>query len=754
MNCSGVIALNAWFKNAEEEKEFRNLDLQPGTRVHIATKLDFTEQYRNPGVSTLGEYLDNRDLDAIATLHGPHSITRISHPQGLTFSRILYNWRTLLQRKIDLTFSPATAGVLAAAVLGNRHNLSRATADRFREGGTFHVLVISGAHISFIGGLVLLLAQRLTARRWLQFGSATLLVWCYAMAVGGDASVVRAALMFSFLVGGGLLYRRTSALNSLGAAALVLFVWRPKDIFDPALQLTFLSVLAIISIGWPILRNLAEIGEWSPSRRSPYPPQQSFLKSFSESLYWSENEWQKELKKLTHTYRLFKSPMGTWLEQHHLQRVLRYSFSAVVASLSVQLVLLPFQILYFHRLSWSTLILTLIVGVLLAALATVAFVTLLMSHVSVALAAPLVQFADVINSVMVHSVDPFARLGIASTRLPEYTGWARWIYVLYYVPIAFIAFAISVWKPLASPTTIGTKLKLPLLLCMQLAFVWLLVAHPFSARTNARRLELNFLDVGQGDSALVTTPEGTTLLIDGGGRPVFDARGGNEESRSIGERVVCEYLWSKGLDSIDYVLATHADADHIDGLNDVVRNFRVRSVLVGRAPSNDPAYQKLANTTNARQTPVQVINAGDVLRLGDTEFQVLWPRPADADAPSRNNDSVVLRLRFGERVFLLTGDIEKEVEELLIKDGRLNADVVKVPHHGSKSSSTAAFTTAVNPRLAVISVGRTSMFGHPHREVVERWQATGAEVLTTGNSGMITVTTDGKALNVTKFVRD
>jgi len=265
-------------------------------------------------------------------------------------------------------------------------------------------------------------------------------------------------------------------------------------------------------------------------------------------------------------------------------------------------------------------------------------------------------------------------------------------------------------------------------------------------------------------------PDGSTLLIDGGGRPSFQGRrrsaqAGEEsdqpeqfqrDTRSIGEAVVSEYLWWRGLDRVDCILATHADADHIDGLNDVARNFKVRSALVARTPPDDPEYAKFAATLAARNIPVKVIGSGDELHFGGATVSILWPLLTnDARAPSANNDSIVLRLRFGDRTILMTGDVEKEGEAAIINAGNeLISDVVKVPHHGSKTSSTSDFVLRTQARLAVISVGLTSVFGHPNKEVVERWRASGAEVLTTGKRGTITVTTDGKALSIESFVRD
>ncbi|HJU53183.1 MAG TPA: hypothetical protein VJ715_01380, partial [Pyrinomonadaceae bacterium] len=142
-------------------------------------------------------------------------------------------------------------------------------------------------------------------------------------------------------------------------------------------------------------------------------------------------------------------------------------------------------------------------------------------------------------------------------------------------------------------------------------------------------------------------------------------------------------------------------------------------------------------------------------RFGAVEADVLWPtRAQDSSEPSGNNDSLVLRLRYGQRTFLLTGDIERQAEAALVNDpAELRSDVVKVAHHGSKTSSMEAFVKATHPSYAVISVGLDSVFGHPHQEVVERWRASGAQVLTTGQRGTITISTDGTDLKVETLVK-
>ena len=737
---SGRVSLLAPFRTSETEHVYRSLQLRYGTRLHVSTTLDRAGHYQNPGVSPLSEYLDRRGFDATGVIRSPASLARLEDTNVFQPLALLYDWRERLQRTIDSRFSPETAGVLDAALLGNRYNLSRAASERFREGGTFHVLVISGLHISFIGGVVFLVVRRLTKRRLVQFLLPATIVWAYSIAVGAEASVVRAALMFTFAGLAAIVFRQSTSLNALGAAALVLLIDSPKEIFDPSFQLTFLSVLAIVAIAWPLLLRLSAIGAWYPSRSNPLPPACSrSLKTFCEVLFWSERDWREELARSTHKYRLFKSRSAVWLDRYHLQRCLRYIFAAVVVSASVQVVLLPLMIVYFHRVSLASLVLNIVVSVLLATLVVVAMLALLLAPITTVM----FDVANAINWTMVHSVDPFSNYSIAAIRLPEYSDAGMLLYVVYYVPLLLLAFALAHWRPLASSTERKcrlARLTRPLA-AAQLVLLTVLITHPFSARSDGQ-LHVDFLDVGQGDSALVTMPDGTSLLVDGGGRPSFSTSA-TDAGRRIGETVVSEYLWWRGFGEIDYVLATHADADHIDGLNDVLKNFSVRGAFVGRRPSNDPEFAKFAQTLVQTGVPLETIEAGDSIHFGEVVVKILWP-PGGPDQ-STNNDSVVMRIEFGKHAILLTGDIEKRAEGYLIATQQpLRADVVKVPHHGSKTSSTEAFVLATKPSLAIISVGRNSMFGHPHREVVERWVEIGAKVLITGDSGTISVSTDGE----------
>jgi competence protein ComEC len=664
-DAGGTVLLLAHAREEQVRKEYEALELRHGARARVVTTLDRDENFRNPGVLPLTEYLERKGYDATGVVKSPLLVERLDDERVFLPLAWLYEWRQRLEGEFAANFSPDTAGVLEAALLGNRFNISKGAAERFRAGGTFHVLVISGLQIAFIGGLVILITRRLTRRKSLQFVIAVAFMWAYTIAVGADPSVARSALMFTLIVLAPIVWRRANSLNVIGGAALGLLVWQPENLFDPSFQLTFLSVLSIVLLAVPVMQRMQRVGSWRLTRETPYPPACShWFRVLSESLFWSEREWRAEMAASNISYRLFKTATADRLERWHLQRLFRFSFAAVVVSCSVQLGLLPLMLIYFHRFSVASLALNIFVGILMAGLAFVALAALLISNLSSWLATPLVILAEKINWMMTHLVDPFTRFGVASLRLPHYAGWPAVTYGLYYLLLGFLVFALVRWNPLRPVFVVEGKLfSIKKLHIAGLAFAGVLsviILHPFSAGRPDGKLHVDFLDVGQGDSALLTMPDGTTLLVDGGGRPDFNQalsdlgdgegeQGFEGDTRSIGEGVVSQYLWSRGMDRVDYVLATHADADHIDGLNDVARNFKVRGAIVARTPMDDAEYLRFATTMKEAGVPVERIGAGDLLRFGNVSAQVLWPPPSSDDgAPSRNIYSLLLLIRYGE----------------------------------------------------------------------------------------------------------
>lgn len=774
IKASGRVRMYELLSDPVSSAEFDELDLKYGSHLSVACELSREEQFLNPGVTSRIELLDRQSIDAVTTVKSPLLIESLGEDSVFLPLAWVYDVRQYLLSRFRDSFSGPTAAVLSASMLGDKYFLDKPTADVFREGGTFHVLVISGLHITFIGGLLLMIIGAITKNRLFRFLFVTSVLWAYALAVGGEAPVVRACLMFTILLFSTVINRQGSLLNSLGACVIILLVWRPTDLFNPSLQLTLLSVLAIVGTAFPLIEKLRAIGSWMPSAAAPFPPNvPRSLVRFCEMLYWDHTAWTIETDRQIWTAKIIKHPLLANLVHRGTQTIIARSFEGLLVSLIVQAWLLPLLILYFHRFTPVSVLMNLWVGIVIALESFSALAAVAISAFSQFLSAPLFSLTEFLNYLLSSAPSFIVRSNWSSWRLPNYSGQLGLIYAIYFLPL--VTATILIWKwdifRVSSSTaaikafgkTIAARTIAIVTAAIFIVLSVVVILHPFSAPRADGRLHIDFLDVGQGDSALVTFPDGATMLVDGGGRMEFrktDDEDSSDEFVSdapgIGEAVVSPVLWNKGYSHIDHIVATHADADHIQGLRDVVSNFEVGEALFGREPENDPEFAALESTLKQHRVPLKLIARGQSMNFGGAIVEVLYPLvDPSTSAPSDNNHSVVLRIVFGNRAFLLTGDIESEAESALVTGGgTLKADVIKVPHHGSRTSSTPELINAVDAEYAVISVGKHSRFGHPHKEIVERLLASGARVLTTGQQGMISISTDGKDLNIRSFLDD
>jgi competence protein ComEC len=639
---------------------------------------------------------------------------------------------------------------------------------------------------------------------------ALAVLWSYTAMVGLAPPVTRATVMISIGLIAPLLFRRAASINTLALAAFVMLAVKPALVADPGFQLSFIAVAAIVTLALPLVNKLRDIGDWRPVVAAPHPPICSvWLRTGCEILFWDERAFKREMSHSPITYGLDKSRAAIFLNQWHLQWLPRNVVVLFITSTAIQLLTLPLTAFYFNRVAPVGLVLNIFSGLLTGLMMFGALSAMFLAFIKTGLAMPVISLVNLAHYMLVYSVVPFTKIPAMTFRVAHYEGWHTIIYGLYFIPLAVLAVMIDKWQPLKSwqlavsswqqdrqiatgtekPSNLAKTEQLPTANCqLQTILVYCLLPALLIAtfavisppkRLPKGKLTIYFLDVGQGDAAFVVFPQGATMLIDGGGELAFAKskvkkpdkasaatadfknQPGKQESGeeaetefkepsfSVGESVVSRFLWSLGLTQIDYVLATHADADHISGLSPVVKNLYVREALVGRLASGNPEFDKFVKTTAERKTPLAILSAGERFEIEGVTVEVLHPQPAQRIKEKSNDTSIVLRFVYGSTSILMTGDIEKAAEEALVKSGvNLGAEVLKVAHHGSKTSSTEAFLDAVCPRLAIISVGERSRFGHPHRLVVERFRKRGIGLLQTGRSGLVRLESDGASFEI------
>jgi competence protein ComEC len=258
-------------------------------------------------------------------------------------------------------------------------------------------------------------------------------------------------------------------------------------------------------------------------------------------------------------------------------------------------------------------------------------------------------------------------------------------------------------------------------------------------------LEVTAIDVGQGDSLLLVSPQGKTLLIDAGG-----PTGGSSQAPSgnfeIGEDVVSPVLWSRNIRRLDAVALTHAHSDHMGGMPSVLRNFRPRVLWVGTNP-DIPAYDALLAEARGLGIPIESMAAGSDFQFGGAQVEVLAPAVDYVPGSgASNDDSLVLHVAYGRTSVLLEGDAEAPSEGQMLSE-ELRSDLLKVGHHGSKTSTTPRFLAAVAPTYAVISVAHHNPYGHPKMEILDRLQSGGIRTFRTDALGATSFYLDGSSVS-------
>jgi len=393
-------------------------------------------------------------------------------------------------------------------------------------------------------------------------------------------------------------------------------------------------------------------------------------------------------------------------------------------SLTAQLGVLPLIALNFNRVTFASLLLNFAAIPLVGVIMALGYVFLMFSATVSLIADILSRLIHILIDILMaisHILDPFPAW---SYRIPS--------------PPLSILLGYYLFLAIFLLPKIIRKQKLIVLFGFTVIFV-LLVTYPFPS--HSRTLKLTFIDVGQGDSILVEFPGRNTMLVDGGGIP--------EETFDIGERVVSPFLWRKGIKKIDHIVLTHAHPDHMNGLKAVTKNFKIKEFWEAFSPQENESYAELKRLMSKKAICRRTFR-GQENKIGEVKIEVLNPKQADPYVFRVHNDqSVVLRIVYGQTSFLLTGDIGKTVEEELERASpTLQSQVLKAPHHGSDSSSSADFLRAVAPQIVIICVGQGNVYNLPDQSVLDRYEQYDASIYRTDQVGAVEISSDGRTIAV------
>ncbi len=717
--------------------------LRAGDRVEALTRARVPRNFLNPGAFDARAHMAREGIDLTASLRSTELLRKLGDAPP-SFAHRLARLRGAMLEQLNRIFSqrPDHAAVLRAMLLGDRSFIDHERAEQFQRTAAYHVLVISGMHVTVLALCVFWLGRRLRFPRWVVIVTTAAVLGAFLGVVEDKPPILRAALMAAVVLMAAVLFRRAPLLNAIALSASLILMAQPSALADPSFQLSFLAAAMIGALGLPWIdgssgpyrRALAHLTD--PARDPAHAPHVAqFRLDLRDAAAWLASRLPGSHDHAARASRVILA--GAASAGFRLWEV-------VVVSAAIQLGMLPIMALYFHRVSAGGVAANIPASLVSAAIVPAGFFTMALAAVWDSAGRLAAALTGALASLLLASVEWFSRMEWSTWRIPDPPAWLLAAHVL-----GIIGLAVCLRVKLRALTWFAG---------VALAATSVLVSlHPFAPQLAPGRLEVTTLDVGQGDAIFASFPGGQTLLIDGGGLFGTVRAGGFRAGLDIGEQVVSPYLWSRGIQRIDTVALTHAHQDHLDGLQAVLENFTVNELWISRTVDS-AACRALLETAARRGVRVVRKRRGHWFHWGDASGLFLWPPAADnASGPSaaRNDDSIVLRLDYGRTSLLLAGDIEKDVEaELVALGDPLDTDFLKVPHHGSRTSATADFLAAITPRAAAISVSAFNPFGHPHADVLARLAASGTRVLRTDRNGAVTFSSDGRFARIRSFTEN
>ena len=691
-----------------------------GERIQCVARLRRPRNFRNPGAFDYQGYLAERGIVAL----GSAKLEDTEILPGFIGNRI-EALRSRLHRSVLATvhqlWRADDAALIDAMIIGDDALIDRPTRTEFQRSGTYHVLVVSGMNVSILAFVVFWTLRRLR----LNDIASTLLTIAvcvgYAFVTDVGAPVWRATVMCTVYLLIRLLYRDRGMLNAVGAAALALLVYDPRQIFSASFQMTFVCVLIVGAIGLPILQRTSQhfkqaLQNWDATNFAAYLP--------------------PDVAQFRVDLRLVAARLALFIPEKWAVRIVCGTVSSIFAAWELVFISAVMQIglalpmaYYFHRATTLGLPANLLIVPLTQLMMPSAVAALALGYVSPWIAKLPVLLTTISLRAISGTVHGLGALQLAELRVALPTATT--------IVLSAIALAFAMWS--ARRRFLIAVAGLSAILAT--AFVLAFIPPPPQIRNGV--LEMTSIDVGQGDSSLVITPQGKMLLVDAGG-PIGPAI----SQFDFGEDVVSPYLWSRGISRLDAVAITHGHSDHAGGMIAVLKNFRPAEIWVGL----EPPSTLLSNILSAaKQLNIKVVRRweGDHFQFGGAEFDVLYPaRNADVGDKPSNNDSLIMHASYGTSSVLLQGDAGKRVERYVTAIHHPAATLLKVGHHGSSNATTPELIDSAKPRFAVISVGWGNSFGLPRPETLTRLATSGARVYRTDLDGAVTFYLDQNSATV------
>lgn len=715
INMSGIIISNKqekqYYNKYKVETIFKNkkiniyITTDKKSKLEYGDKIAFSGTYIKPEIQRNYKGFNYSQYLKQLKIYGTIKCERIRKINKKQANKVLQISNKISEKIISDTkkiLKEETSSIILGLILGNKTDIDEEIQENFRNASMTHILAVSGMHVTYVILGINIIFKNKIGKRNTNILSITILL-LYMFITNFSPSITRAGIMGIIMLFSKIIYRKNDIYTSISISLLLILIYNPFLIQNLGLQLSYGGIIGIILFN----KNILEL-----------------------------------LKKIKIKNKLYKYKI-----RPKIHKPIDKTKEIIAVSISVQIFILPIILYNLNTFNPYFLISNLILSIFIGPIVIIGFLFIIIVLINFSIARKISNIIQLGTQTLIFISKigqvPLSKIYISTPNL--------FFIIIYYL---FLSIIFYLYKTYFSKNPNKTQMRIKNLIALVkiklrenkkrlkrilLCIILILIIAIFIPKN----LKIYFIDVGQGDSCMIVTPKNKTILIDGGGSINSDF--------DVGENTLIPYILDRGFTKIDIVIISHFDNDHVGGILTLLQELKVKKVYISKQTEKSKNYEEFVKLTSEKSIKVHEVISGNRIHIEkNLYFDVIWPTNKQITTNILNNNAIVCNLHYKNFTMLFTGDIEEiaenEILSLYSKNKTvLESDILKIGHHGSKTSSTEDFLKTVSPKIGIIGVGRDNKFGHPNEGILKRFENINCKIYRTDLNGEISIVVDNRS---------
>ena len=665
--------------NIKLKKKFilltKNKEIEYGNKIKLEGTYIKPSKSRNYRGFDYSNYLKTENIYGTIEQNGKIELIKEKNINYLFIN--LYKVKNKIIKNINNKFPEETRGVFLGILLGDKSSIEEDVRQNFADSSLSHILAVSGTHISYVVICISVLFKKLKLNKNIRKVLTSLVLFMYLYLVDFSVSATRAVIMSTIVIMQMLFYRKQDTITTIAFSSIIILINNPYSILNIGFLLSYGGTIGII---------------------------------------------------------LFVNRISIESKEDFFQRFKSYLKDICIVTISAQTIIMPIIIYYFNTISFTFIISNIIASLIIGPIIMIGLVIIAISFFKIPIISLIIRFYNILIVILVRTADIISKIPMSKIYLKTPTT----LEIIFYYSVVFLI-ALLIYIKKSNRKFIKKTIQIDIYNLKNffinnrnkvLIFISIVSLISITSIKIPKELKINFIDVGQGDSCLITTPQNKKVIVDSGG----------SESYDVGKNVLLPYLLDKRITKIDYIMISHFDTDHCKGFEYVLENIKVKNVIISKQSETSENFKQIMKIIRKKRINLIIVQKETKIKIDNfTTVDILSPQSENI-ADNMNDNSIVAKFEAYNFSILFTGDASEKIEKELIKEKiNLKSDILKVSHHGSKTGTSEEFLKSVKPKIALIGVGENNKFGHPTEDVIKRLTENKVKIYRTDRNGEISI---------------